>query len=251
VVGTWRFESEDLRGAFGLDGRLSDADVIDDGYIGRALSVAASRGSYAEFAVQLDPSFDLREGFAIQCVLRPDGPGTGGVLSVGGAAGLSVSAGGVLRAWFTPEVAGSTGEPRGGGRIHVESPPGTLQQGRWLRVSFEYDRRVSRLLVEGLEVARTEEVQPVWRVEGPLFVGHPRGSFEGSLDDLSIAAVAAGESARLPDTVHFGSGTPGEILFDARGHLEREVHRTPLEFELVFDDGQVVPIRVGLYGTVE
>jgi hypothetical protein len=249
VAGTWHFEGERLAGAFGLDGRLAGARIVDDGYIGRALSFS-SRADYAEVPVQDDPGFDLRGGFSIECALRLDGPQSGGVLDVGGVAGLAVGGGGVLRAWLVPEVVGSTGEPRGGGRIHVESPPGLLPAGAWRRVRFEYDRRLSRLYVDGVEVARTDEVAPVWRLEGPLRLGDPRGSFSGSIDALVVGVVAASESATLPDTVHFGPDAPGEILFDARGHLDREVHAQPLAFGLAFDDGSAETVRVGLYGTV-
>jgi len=250
VAGTWRFEGERLEGAFGLDGRLAGAELVDDGYLGRALALGSARASYAEIGVQSDAGFDLYHGFAIECALRLVGTASGGVLSVGGAAGLAVGGAGALRAWLVPEVVGASGEPRSGGRIYVESPPGTLTPGRWQRVRFEYDRRLARLYVDGIEAARTEEVAPVWRLEGPLTLGDPRGSFQGALDDLVVAVVAASEGASLPDSVQFGPGTPAEILFDARGHLDREVHVQPLAFQLLFDDGGAQTVHVGLYGTV-
>ncbi len=250
VVGTWRFESERLRGAFGLDGLLQGAEIEAQGFIGQALTLSGSRAAYAEFAVQQDPSFDLRDGFALECALRPEADG-GGVLSLGQAAGVSLSAEGVLRGWFTTEVESSTGERRAGGRIFVESPPGALVPGRWSRVLVQYDRRLLRAWVDGVEVGRTEEVQPVWQLGGPLRIGDPRGSFGGAVDDLSVSVVAAGEEAELPQSVRFGSGTPAEIVFDARGHLDREVHRERIAFDLVFEDGTTAPLRVGLYGTVE
>lgn len=250
VAGTWHFESERLAGAFGLDGLLSGAQVIDEGYIGRSLSLGASRGAHAEIPVQDDPGFDPRLGFSIACALRLDGLEAGGVLDLGGVAGLAVGGSGVLRAWLVPEVVGQTGEPRGGGRILVESPPGTLQPGRWQRVRFEYDLRLSRLYVDGVEVARSAESAPVWRLEGPLRLGDLRGSFVGAIDSLVIAVVAASELATLPETVRFAPGAPAEILFDARGHLDREVHAEPIGFQLAFDDGHAETVRVGLYGTV-
>lgn len=250
VIGTWHFENERLAGAFDLDGRLGGAVIIEDGYIGSALSLALSRASYAQFDVDRDASFDLREGFAVDCAVRLAGLTPGRVLSLGGAAGLSIEDQSVLRAWFVPEVVSSTGEPRGGGRIFLESVPGALPVGEWCRVRFEYDRRVARLFVEGVEVARTEEVEPVWRLQGPLMIGDLQGSFSGAIDVLVISAVAASETAQLPKGVSFGPGVPAEVLFDARGHLDREVHSGPVAFELTFADGSSAPVAVGMYGTV-
>ncbi len=250
VVGTWRFESERLQGAFGLDGALHGAELTESGYIGQALSLAGSRAAYAEFPVHQDPSFDPRDGFALECALRPGASG-GGVLALGQAVGMSLSEGGSLRAWFTAEVESKTGERRAGGRVFVESPPDALARGRWSRVAVHYDRRLLRLWIAGVEVARAADVQPVWILGGPLRIGDPRGSFDGALDDLSIAVVAAGEEAVLPLSVRFGSGTPAEILFDARGHLDRELHRERVAFELLFEDGSTATVKVGLYGTVE
>lgn len=250
VIGTWHFERESLAGAFELDGRLAGAVLIDDGYIGRGLSLALSRGAFARFDVERDPSFDLRDGFALDCAVRLLSADPGRILNLGGVMGLSLESEGALRAWFVPEVAGQTGEPRAGGRIFVDAPSGALGVGEWRRVRFEYDRRVARLFIDGVEAARTDESMPVWRLQGPLVVGDSQASFAGALDALVIAAVSASESAALPDTVLFGADAPSEILFDARGHLDREVHKQPVQFELAFEDGESARVTVGLYGTV-
>src|SRR5688572_11945343 len=167
VAGTWRFEGESLTGAFDLDGRLSGAELGAEGYLGRALQLVGGRSSYAELDVQHDPGFDLREGFAIDCALNLDSLATGGVIDVGGAAGVALAGSGALRAWLAPEVTATGGTSRSGGRIQVESRSGALTPGRWQRVRFEYDRRIARLTVDGVEIARTEETAPVWRIEGP------------------------------------------------------------------------------------
>ena len=66
VVGTWHFEGGGTEGDFGLDGTSSGAELVDDGWIGQALGFArASRGSYAQFPVHLDPAFDLSAGFSL------------------------------------------------------------------------------------------------------------------------------------------------------------------------------------------
>lgn len=250
VIGTWHFERESLSGAFELDGRTSGAVLIEDGYIGRGLSLSLSRGASARFDVDRLPTFDLREGFSLDCAVRLESSQSGRILNLGGVVGLSLEDAGVLRAWLVPEVVGSTDEPRAGGRIFLDSPAGTLEPGAWRRVRLEYDRRVARLFVDGLELARTDESLPIWRLQGPLVVGDDSASFSGALDALVIAAVSSGESAPLPDNVAFGPDAPGELVFDARGHLDREVHAQPVQFSLVFEDGSSAVVTVGLYGTV-
>jgi hypothetical protein len=250
VIGTWHFERESLAGAFDLDGRMGGAVLIEDGYLGRALSLALSRGATARFDVERVPSYDPREGFSLDCALRLESADSGRILNLGGVVGLSLEESGALRAWLIPEVVGSTGEARAGGRIFVDAPAGALQVGAWRRVRFEYDRRVARLFVDGVELARTDESLPVWRLQGPLVLGDAQASFAGALDALVIAAVSAGETAALPDSVAFGPDAPGELRFDARGHLDREVHAQPVQFGLTFDDGTSAAVNVGLYGTV-
>jgi hypothetical protein len=75
VIGTWHFESERLEGAFEINGVLESGSIVDDGYIGRALtfSPTAGRTPAAEFPVHQDASYDLSLGFAIECVVRVDG----------------------------------------------------------------------------------------------------------------------------------------------------------------------------------
>jgi hypothetical protein len=51
--------------------------------------------------------------------------------------------------------------------------------------------------------------------------------------------------------VTFDPATPAEIVFDAGGGLDREVHREPVRLGLEFDDGRKERIVVNLYGTVE
>jgi hypothetical protein len=250
VAGTWRFEGNALDGAFDLTGRLQGAEFADEGYLGHALQLSHGRTSYAELDVQDDPGFDLREGFALDCALALDALQSGGVLDVGGAAGIAVAGSGSLRAWFASEVTATGGTARSGGRILLESQAGALVAGRWQRVRFEYDRRIARLLVDGVEVARTDETAPVWRIEGPLRLGDPRGSIQGRLDDLVVAVVAESEAAVLPASVKLGPDAPAEVRFDARGHLDREVHPGPLAFQLAFDDGESKMVHIGLYGTV-
>jgi len=254
VIGTWHFESEALRGGGGLDGLLRDAELRPDGFTGKALGFAGlPPGSYAEVPVQSDPGFDLADGFALECALRLEGARGGSVVSLGGVVGLDVSGAGVVRAWMRPQAVDQEGRPFGGEPVALVSPPGALRAGAWTRVKVEYDRRRFRLWVEGLEVAREPRETPVWKIEGQLFLGDRRQSFEGSLDSLVVSAVVASESAELPEGVSFAPDAPPLIAFTPEGHLERELHTQPVLFHLVFDDeeGRSAPVRVGMYGTVD
>ena len=259
VIGTWHFESEKLEGAFDINGVLESGKIVDDGYIGKALTFAggAGRTPAAEFPVQLDASFDLALGFAIDCVLRPDSATGGGrVLRLGETAGIDVTGSHGIKAWFVPEVVDSTGAHVRGGKITLESPPQALAQNRWTRVHVEYDRRRLTLELEGVEIAGldgkhgVDEIAPVWRVDGPLILSDAEQSLACSIDNLVISAVSASEEMRLPETVNFAADTPPGIQFDAGGDLDREIHDGPVSLWLEFKDGTRIEIGVGMYGTV-
>ena len=251
VVGTWHFEDEGLVGAFGLRGANSGGVLVDDGWIGRALSFAGQGGSYAEFPVKSLASWDFTQGFALDCAVRIEEPGEGHLLDLGGSIGLEVTGALAPRGWLRPYVLDSTGRPRRGGKFTVEAPPGALARKGWHRVRFEYDRRVARVLVDNVEVAREGLQDPVWPLEGPLVLADPQRGFPGSLDNLVVSAVAASEVVELPGDTAFSADTPAVLRFDAGGFLDREVHSEPVEFHLEFGDGERIRVRIGMYGTVE
>jgi prepilin-type N-terminal cleavage/methylation domain-containing protein len=252
VIGTWHFESDAISGGLGLDGVSAGAAIIEDGYIGRAVSFAGARkGAVVEIRIQDDPGFDLREGFTLDCALRLDAPDGGRALNVGGVLGLETNSRGQLRAWMKPAVLDKSGEESAGGFLAIDAPGDLLRIGSWVRVRVDYDRRVFRLFVDGIEVARDDEESPVWHIEGPLVLGDPRASFAGSIDNLVISAVVDSELAQLPKGVTFHEDAPKRISFAPQGFLDREVHSAPVAFHLDYDDGTQVLVRVGLYGTVE
>jgi prepilin-type N-terminal cleavage/methylation domain-containing protein len=66
VIGTWHFEDDQLRGAFGLDGVNLGGYLVDDGFQGKALSFnGAAPESRIEIGVHQDPAYDFRYGFDI------------------------------------------------------------------------------------------------------------------------------------------------------------------------------------------
>lgn len=257
VIGTWHFEGR-LAGAHqasGASGASSGATFTDLGFIGQGLAVGGA--AFVEYPVQFDPAWDFEQGFTLDCAVRVDQPGDLMAIDVGGCIGLILSSDLGARGWFVPRVAdeaagaGDEGPGRPGGNVSLNLEPGALEQGRWHRLRLEYDRRVFALSVDGVPLARELLDAPVWRMQGPLRLGAERSGGAASLDNLVVSAVAVSESVLLPEGVSFSEQVPAVVRFGPSGHLDRELHTRAVEFALDFDDGERVPLRIGLYGTVE
>jgi prepilin-type N-terminal cleavage/methylation domain-containing protein len=255
VIGTWHFEGLPIRGAFGIEGSMLGGRLVDDGFQGQALSfVGEPARSKVEIPVQGDPSWDLRDGFALRCALRPAKESGGPVLAIGETVGLETTGSGGVHAWFAPEVTDPHGERvdlRRGGRIPLDAPSGSLVPDRWAVVEIQYDRRALRLFVDGALAAEVEESAPVWKVDGPIVLSPSSAAWPGAIDNLSVSAVAAREESRLPRGASFAAGTPSEILFAPGGGLDRDVHKEPVRIAIDFEDGRHVPILVNRFGTVQ
>jgi len=253
VVGTWQFESLPPEGAFGLDGSVVGARLVDDGFVGKALGLAGTeRGAHYEAPVHTDPAFALTQGFRIEVALRPEGARRGTLLELGGTLKLEASNRlGLAATLVTQRYDAETGEVRTAGRAVVQTPEGVLRPDAWNRVLLVYDRAHLEIWVEGLRVASVEEEGEVERVRGPLIVGGGDRPWEGSVDALVVSAVGAEEELVLPEGVSFAEGTPAEIVFDAGGGLDRAVHPAPVRVTVEYADGRVDEVRVNLYGTVE
>lgn len=250
LVGTWHFEG-DLEGAFGLTGTADEPAFADDGYIGRALGLAARDDSAVEFPVQNDPAFDFQQGFVLECALRLEAARNPGVVvDAGGLFGLELQAHGALSGWLVPAGLDERGQLRPKGRQELCTDEGALSGPGWHRVRFEYDRRLARISVEGVELARTELDVPLWRMEGPLALGDGRQRVGVGVDALVIGAFIAAPAVVLEDTLRLVEPPP-VIAFDAAGHLDRELHGERVELVLELEDGRRAPVHVGAYGTVD
>lgn len=252
VIGTWHFEDERLEGAFGHAGVALGGRIVRDGYTGSALSFEGEPArARVEIPLHLDPACDLARGFDFECALRPGRADGGEVLALGETAGLGTSDDGALRAWFAPAIEGPDGERRRGGRIVLLTEGGLVRPGRWTEVRVAYDRARFSIAVDGVLVAYLREDAAPWDVEGPLVISPAGSPFPGAIDALVVAAVAGEERRELPGGARFAPGTPREIVFAAGGLLDRDAHREPLRFALLYDDGREERIRVNLHGTVE
>ncbi len=252
VLGTWQFETLGLEGSSGDDGVCMGGVLIDDGFLGKALSFqGAPAGAHGEVALQENPTFDLREGFMLECALKLENSDGGRALDIGLVAGLECRANGSLRAWFRPAVTSASGVVSGGGIVAVDSAPGVWRTGSWMRVEVTYDRRLLRLSLDGVEIARAQADDPVWKLQAPLVIGDPRMAFPGAIDALSIYAVVDSAKAVLPRTVSFAPDVPREIVFSADGALDRELFSAPLSIGLEYEDGAKARVVVNVYGTVE
>lgn len=252
VIGTWHFESLPIEGAFGLDGSNSGGHLVDDGFQGKALCFAGEPArSRAEIPVERDPSYDLREGFALQCALRPIVGHGGAVLMLGASIGIETTESGAVKAWIISEIKNDLGQAERGGRIPIECDAHALEPDRWSQVQLQYDRRHLRLLVDAVLVAELEETAPVWKIEGPLVLSPGTAPYPGCIDNLVISAVGGEESTQLPRNISFPKNTPKEIVFESGGALDRAAHREPVHLSIELDDGRQIPIVVNLYGTVE
>lgn len=253
VVGTWHFEKVPPEGAFDLDGQLLDAQLVDDGYVGKALGLAdAPSGAAYEVPVHTDPAFSLTAGFQVQVALRPEDTRGGRLLVLGDSFKLEATSRFGLRVTMaTQRYDEETGKPKSAGQAVLETAPGVLAPDNWNRVLVTYDRAQLRIFVEGLEEAALDEEGDVVPVRSKMVVGGGQRPWAGSIDALVISAVGGEGAYTLPEGVRFGEDTPPEVAFDAGGGLDRARHEGPVIIELEYDSGKRDTIRVNLYGTVE
>ena len=261
VAGTWHFEEESLAGAFGIDGDGFGLRVVDDGFIGRALSLG-QKGAEARFDVQKDPAFDPSEGFVVELCLRPlaVGAAAGHVLDIGHSIGIDLMPDGSVRGWITPEFQSAAqregATARGGTHLFAESAPGTVLPGRWSRVRLEYDRARLAIDVDGRPFERLPADMPVRELAGPMVLSNAeRQGFRGDVDKLVVSLFQFTEPIELPRGAVFLDSTPREVVFGPSGGLDPSVHRSPVEIGLRFfdagDGSHERLVRVNLFGTVE
>lgn len=247
VVGTWHFEESAMQGAFGISG-LSTGTNLAKGYLGAAVEFPAGINARVEFDIQKDPSFEFSEGFAIECLIAPEGGSSAHAISVGNVFGLYVLSTGAIRAWFVSADA----EGESSGRVVLDSDPALLLPGQFTRVRIEYDRQRLMIWVEGVFVSELEASERVAPIQAPLLLGGGKKAFVGRIDELVLSAWEAGDPRPLPELVVFdANSTPEEIWFDAAGHLDSLRHPKPIELTIIHDDGKRQTARVGRWGTIE
>jgi prepilin-type N-terminal cleavage/methylation domain-containing protein len=252
VIGTWHFEELPPRGAFRLDGSVVGAELVEDGFIGKALTFhGLEPGARHEIEVQRDPSYAITTGFQVHCALRPEKVASGRVLRLGGSVGIDVTSRLGLEVFFSAERVDEFGQPVAAGKATLETPAGVLRPDRWNRITVSYDQSELVVLVEGVAVARVEENARVAKIDRPLVLGGGRRPWPGSIDNLVITAVGSEREVVLPGGTSFPADTPTEIVFAAGGGLDRTVHNQPVRIMIDFENGQRHAVQVNLFGTVE
>lgn len=255
VVGTWRFDSEELTGAFehrGVTRGVTGSLLSDNGYRGSCLDFTGTpRGARVEFGVDEDPAFDPSLGFHVELAVRLETYAATTLMDLGGVLLVEVGPRGELAATFVAQVISESGISARGPRIALRSGAGALRLERWSRVRISYDRHFLVLAVDGVELARRPETAGIWRINAPLTLGGGSVPFPGAMDELVISVVSASATHILAGGVQFGPDAPKEILFMPGGGLDPTVHRGSLVIPLGFADGHLEEVRVGPYGTVE
>lgn len=255
TVGTWRFESDALEGAFGISGVHVGGKLVDQGFRGKGLSfVGEPPRSRVELPLQLDPACALGEGFQIALAIRPDDGergGGGALLAFGESIGIETSSDGSIQAWFAPEMSEDGGGTMRGGKVTIKSDANVLRAGRWSEITLAYDRATFVLEVDRVACAARHEDAPVWKAEGPLVLSPANEAWPGVLDDLVVACVHAGEELRLPSKAAFAANVPAEVRFAAGGGLDRAKHSEPVVITLEYTDGRTQTAQVSLFGMVE
>jgi type II secretory pathway pseudopilin PulG len=253
TVGTYHFEAQSLLG-FGPAGTAEPEHFDERGFVGACFRPAGELGVEAEIPLERDPACDFTHGFSVECAILSESEGNGRVFSLGASEtptlALDINKNGALRARMRTRVGGADSD-QAGGTVILQSEPGLVAVGRWMKVRMRYDRARFELLLDGALVDSEEEESFVWRVDAPLVLSDGALPFPGRIDNLVIAAMVVGDPSFLPETVRFAPDVPPIVQFAASGGLDRERHRDPPRIALDFQDGARELVTVGMYGTVE
>lgn len=253
TVGTYHFEDQSLKG-FGPAGMAEPEDFDERGFVGDCFHPGGRLRAAGEIPLENDAGFDFTYGFSIECALYRETGGGGRVYSIGPTGtptvALELGKNGALRARLRTRL-GEAGSERAGGSVILQSEPGLVPVGRWMRVRVRYDRARFELLLDDTLVAFEEQDSYVWKIDAPLVLSDPSLPFPGRIDNLVMASMVVGEPSVLPETVQFASDSPPVVQFAASGGLDRRKHTDPPRIGLDFQDGSRETVVVGLYGTVE
>ena len=255
VCGTWRFESQDLRGpndANGLANGFEGPFLTEDGYIGKALDLRrGGQGANAKFEIGSDPVFDVRRGFRLSFAVRPSALRDSELIDLGGVVTAKPRRDGSVEFGLTTRREDRLGRTSAGETIKLRTTPGVLVVDRWTMIELRYDRRRVVATANGVPVAERGENRELWKITNALTVGGGRGRFEGCVDDVVLATSRTSETLELPGTVEFAMEAPLEVRFDEGGRLDPIQHAGPVEIEWSLEGERTQTLRVLRVGTVE
>jgi prepilin-type N-terminal cleavage/methylation domain-containing protein len=197
---------------------------------------------------------DFRDGFSIQCRLRPDAKG-GMLFKKGEAISIGVTQGGTGRLGIDAKIrlrrddqgqGEGTCELRTGMRGDAEVVPewsAPLIPGRWHEVRIAYDRNAFTIWVDGrLRGTRSDRrnlMDP--REEAEFVIG---GGYAGAFDSLVISGIfeteetGEGIPAEIRRVAADGKVAPGDLLIHFRNRsLDPQHHAAPVNLWLELDRG--------------
>jgi len=247
-TGNWHFEDDLSRGWPTNATLIGDAEIVEQGAIGRGLELGSAAIGQAELGQSA--SFDSDRGLLVELFCRLNEDSTGTLIQKGNAFRLSLS--------DTRTLVGSIRIKEGNaqsaaveGRLVLETAE-TVPFGRWVRVALTYDGIALRLLIGGREQAVVRNPEQLFAEPdptAPLMIGSVNPPLVGAVDEVRLASIVVREAPPLPDGVRLAAA--GTIHFDARGRLDPGQHSKPLTISLIYDeDRRRRDIVVGLLGEV-
>lgn len=248
-VGNWHFE--DTTGWPTTVEATGDATFAPGGVLGRCLVIPD--GSIGQARLGRSPSFDGEQGFRAELFVRTQTERTATILKKGDGFRIQITAGGGVRADVRVREGGAKG--RGEGETLSVSVPDCVPRDRWTRIGMSYDGLRLRVMIDGRdrgELRNDARMDPWPDSAAALLVGSVDPPFNGSVDEVRLAAVESAESVPLPEGVTFKN--PTTVWFDGRGRLDPGRHAEPVTITLQYgeeSEGRRRDVVVGLMGEVQ
>lgn len=216
---------------------LDPARTGSVGRCGACLDLSEGGGSYVEGR---GGTFRAPHGLAVDLSLYAEDGEGGTVLDWEGLLSLRLQRDGAL----VLEVETESAEGGGGARLQTE--PGVVLPGRWYRLRLTAGDGRLGLERDGEAMASEEFAGRIPEPEKPPYLGDPKGTFRGKIDEF----VAYARVREAGPTVREGAGlrlSEPRVVFDRNGRLDTAAHEHEVEVEIVELDERVGGFLVGRF----
>jgi hypothetical protein len=240
TVGEWHFEDEVTTGAFGKNGRLTNATLVN-GRVGQGLRMG---GSSTVDCGEI-PVFAPDQGISIEFwFLRRGGSGRQVICSIGKEVQVSTESDGRVDARV--------------GNMSVSSKDVRVPPDAWCRVQVVSGVGELKLFLND-QLAEAKAGAAEWTRNSPLVVGDAKEGFRGVIDEFRVGLIVARDVFPLAAECKLEvASNPGPdartgeyvIHFDSEGRLDPARHTEPVKFAIVSPAARR-DIVVGLGGTVQ